>query len=249
MAVLRTEKTQNFTIMSNHHLRNAALSLKAKGLLSQMLSLPDTWDYTLQGLSHINRESVAAIRTAILELENAGYILRHQKRDKSGKMSNTDYVIYEHPPELDKPPFSLPCDFPLTDNPISEKPTQLSKESKSITEKPSTESNPILPQPLLQNTQGKPPDKKGAEAAHVLNSEVGIRNSESEKHVGLVSSSAFRIPNSELVNNSAFRTPNWLIIPHSAFRTPNWLIIPHSAFRTPNWLIVPHSAFRTPNWR
>jgi hypothetical protein len=71
MSVFRIEKTQNYTVMSNHHLRNAALSLKAKGLLSQMLSLPENWDYTLKGLSLINRESVDAIRTAIQELERA----------------------------------------------------------------------------------------------------------------------------------------------------------------------------------
>ena len=76
MATFRIEKTNDFTIMSNHHLRNKALSLKAKGLLSQMLSLPENWDYTLKGLSLINRESIDAIRTAIWELEKAGYITR-----------------------------------------------------------------------------------------------------------------------------------------------------------------------------
>jgi len=174
MAVFRIEKTQNYTVMSNHHLRNAALSLKAKGLLSQMLSLPDAWDYTLKGLSHINRESVEAIRTAVLELEKAGYILRRQKRDEKGKMSNIEYTIYEQPqepdtPGLDSPPISPSCDFPITDNPtsrkplsgspISENPTQLNKESKATTEKSithlsSTESN-LIP--------SKTPDRKGTE--------------------------------------------------------------------------------------
>ena len=71
MAVFRVEKSRGYTVMSNHHLRNKELSLKAKGLLSQMLSLPEDWDYTLAGLSHINRESIDAIRTAVWELENA----------------------------------------------------------------------------------------------------------------------------------------------------------------------------------
>ena len=71
--------------MSNHHLRNKDLSLKAKGLLSQMLSLPENWDYTLKGLSLINRESIDAIRTAVWELEKAGYITRQQNRDGKGK--------------------------------------------------------------------------------------------------------------------------------------------------------------------
>ena len=76
MAVFRVEKNSGYTVMSNHHLRNRALSLKAKGLLSQMLSLPEDWDYTLQGLARINRESIDAIRQAIRELEQAGYIQR-----------------------------------------------------------------------------------------------------------------------------------------------------------------------------
>ena len=82
MAVFRVEKSRGYTVMSNHHLRNKELSLKAKGLLSQMLSLPEDWDYTLAGLSHINRESIDAIRTAVWELEKAGYITRRQGRDE-----------------------------------------------------------------------------------------------------------------------------------------------------------------------
>jgi len=146
MAIFRIEKTQNYTVMSNHHLRNKTLTLKAKGLLSQMLSLPDNWDYTLAGLSHINRESVEAIRTAVLELETAGYIIRRQRRDDKGKMGNIEYTIYEQPQEPDTPGSDNQplCDFPITDKPITENPssdfptsdnaTQLNKE-KAITEK------------------------------------------------------------------------------------------------------------------
>lgn len=72
MAVFRVERNRGYTVMSNHHLRNRGLTLKAKGLLSQMLSLPDNWDYTLAGLSHINREKIDAIREAVRELEKAG---------------------------------------------------------------------------------------------------------------------------------------------------------------------------------
>ena len=82
--------------MSNHHLRNKELTLKAKGLLSQMLSLPENWDYTLAGLSHINKESIDAIRTAVLELEKAGYIERSQGRDEKGKMTAITYTIYDY---------------------------------------------------------------------------------------------------------------------------------------------------------
>ena len=87
MAVFRLERTRDYTVMSNHHLRDKRLSLKAKGLLSQMLSLPEDWDYTLSGLAYINRESKDAIRSAINELERAGYVQRHQTTDAGGKFS------------------------------------------------------------------------------------------------------------------------------------------------------------------
>ena len=118
MAVFRVEKNKGYTVMSNHHLRNKALSLKAKGLLSQMLSLPEDWDYTLAGLSHINRESIDAIRTAVWELERAGYIKRSQSRDANGKMAEMVYTIYEQPV----------LENPTSDDPVSENPTQLNKE-------------------------------------------------------------------------------------------------------------------------
>ena len=97
MSVFRVEKTKGYTVMSNHHLRNHALSLKAKGLLSQMLSLPDDWDYTLQGLAQINKESIDAIREAVRELERAGYIKRSRERDERGCLRGTVYTIYEQP--------------------------------------------------------------------------------------------------------------------------------------------------------
>lgn len=132
MAVFRVEKNKGYTVMSNHHLRNKDLSLKAKGLLSQMLSLPETWDYTLAGLSHINRESIDAIRTAVWELEKAGYITRQQGRDDKGKMTAIEYTIYEQPqpsPELDYPILENPTSGnPTTENPSSENPMQLNKE-------------------------------------------------------------------------------------------------------------------------
>ena len=83
MAVFRVERNKGYTVMSNHHLRNKELSLKAKGLLSQMLSLPEDWDYTLAGLSFINREKIDAIREAVKELERAGYIVRSRERDEN----------------------------------------------------------------------------------------------------------------------------------------------------------------------
>ena len=121
MAVFRVERNKGYTVMSNHHLRNKELTLKAKGLLSQMLSLPEDWDYTLAGLSQINRESIDAIRTAIWELEKAGYIKRQQGRDAKGKMTAIEYTIYEQP----QPPDDTP---PGLDNPTLENPMQLNKD-------------------------------------------------------------------------------------------------------------------------
>ena len=111
MSVFRVEKTKGYTVMSNHHLRNHALSLKAKGLLSQMLSLPEDWNYTLQGLAQINKESIDAIREAVRELERAGYIKRSRERDERGCLRGTVYTIYEQPhagPTSEEPAQALP---------------------------------------------------------------------------------------------------------------------------------------------
>ena len=91
MAVFRIERTKDYTVMSNHHLRNHELSLKAKGLLSMMLSLPDDWNYTTRGLAKICKEGVDAIGSALRELETAGYIVRNQLRDQQGRISDTEY--------------------------------------------------------------------------------------------------------------------------------------------------------------
>ena len=105
MAVFHVKKNTDYTIMANHHLRDKSLSLKAKGLLSQMLSLPEEWDYTLQGLAYINREQIDAIRQAVHELEGAGYIVRTRERDSQGRLRGAEYIIYEEP----QPPSSQPA--------------------------------------------------------------------------------------------------------------------------------------------
>ena len=179
MAVFRVERNRGYTVMSNHHLRNRGLTLKAKGLLSQMLSLPDNWDYTLAGLSRINRESIDAIRTAVWELEKAGYITRRQGRDEKGKMAAIEYTIYEQPqlenPILENPTTDSPMlENPMTDNPTSENPTQLnkdisrtdlSKKEKSNTDLSNTHSVPILsPYPSPFTEDAAEPERKGTEA-------------------------------------------------------------------------------------
>ncbi len=128
MSVFRVEKNKGYTVMSNHHLRNHTLSLKAKGLLSQMLSLPDDWDYTLQGLAQINKESIDAIREAVRELERAGYIKRSRERDERGCLRGTVYTIYEQP-HAEPTPEEPTQEKPMLEKPTLENPTQLNTES------------------------------------------------------------------------------------------------------------------------
>jgi len=150
MAVFRVERNKGYTVMSNHHLRNKELSLKAKGLLSQMLSLPEDWDYTLKGLSLINREKIDAIREAIKELERAGYIVRSRERDEKGRLRGADYVIFEQPqpPTPDLPTLENPTlDNPTQEKPTLENPTQLNidiqSKEKQNTDLSITQSYPI----------------------------------------------------------------------------------------------------------
>lgn len=117
MAVFRVEKNHNYTVMSNYHLRDTALTLKAIGLLSKMLSLTDEWDYTTRGLAAICKEGVDAIGAALKELEISGYLVCRQLRDARGRITDTEYTIYEQPhmslpgmvcPDTEKPDMDSP---------------------------------------------------------------------------------------------------------------------------------------------
>ena len=159
MAVFRVEKTKNYTVMSNYHLRDPTLSCKACGLLSKMLSLPENWDYTTRGLAAICKDGVGSIGSALKELEASGYLVRHQLRDDHGRMGSIEYTIYEMP-QLAKaaiapPHTSLPdTENPYTVNPSTEPPdtgpprpdfcaqlnTDSSNEQETNTEKQITDS-------------------------------------------------------------------------------------------------------------
>ena len=147
MSVFRVEKNKGYTVMSNHHLRNRTLSLKAKGLLSQMLSLPGDWDYTLQGLAQINKESIDAIREAVRELERAGYIKHSRERDERGCLHGTVYTIYEQP-HTEPTPEEPTQEKPALDNPTLEKP-MLDK--------------PTLENPMQLNTKGRNKEKRNTD--------------------------------------------------------------------------------------
>ena len=163
MAVFRIEKTRDYTVMSNHHLRDMSLSLKAKGLLSLMLSLPENWDYTMKGLSRICKDGIDSISGGIRELEEHGYLIRERVRGANGQLGSIEYTILEQPkeptPAQEKPVRENPVQVnPTLVTPVQEEPAQLNKDRSSNdpsrTDLSSTEiSNPI---------QSNPPTPAGA---------------------------------------------------------------------------------------
>ena len=127
MAVFRIEKTRDYTVMSNHHLRDKSLSLKAKGLLSLMLSLPEEWDYTTKGLARICKDGVDSICAGVRELEEHGYVIRQRVRNPNGQLGAIEYTILEQPrpPEPEKPERENPVlDNPEQAYPVLEEPEQ-----------------------------------------------------------------------------------------------------------------------------
>ena len=109
------QKNDNYTVMSNFHLREKGMSLKAKGLLSLMRSLPDEWDYAIEGLTVLTADGKDSIKAAIKELEKFGYLVRKQKKDENGRFAGYDYLVYEKPL----------TEKPLTEKPLTEKPPQI----------------------------------------------------------------------------------------------------------------------------
>ena len=186
MAVFRVERTQNYTVMSNYHLRDKGLSLKAKGLLSLMLSLPETWDYTLSGLAKISLEGKDAIRATVVELEKAGYIQRHQTTGKDGKFGSNEYIIREYPASHEPPPEGPSSAQPLSENPstvspsagatLTENPTQINKDpvkkDQKITDSVSTESFPFFSSPPVAAQPSETKGKKRTRRSRVSKGEM-----------------------------------------------------------------------------
>ena len=177
MAVFRVEKTRDYTVMSNYHLRNTELSLKAKGLLSLMLSLPENWDYTTKGLSRICKDGIDSINSGVKELEANGYVIRRRLRNEKGQLTTTEYTIFEQPQSIDTgdnpPKGENPIldkqaqEKPILENPILDKP----KQDEPILEKPHQLSTNILntdllnievsnPYPSNQYPENKEPQEK-----------------------------------------------------------------------------------------
>ena len=162
MAVFRVEKTRDYTVMSNHHLRNTELSLKAKGLLSLMLSLPENWDYTTKGLSRICKDGIDSINSGVKELEANGYVIRRRLRNEKGQLTTIEYTIFEQPQSLDTTDVSHKGENPILDKQVQEKPIlenpifDKPKQDEPILEKPHQLSTNILNTDLLSMEVSNP---------------------------------------------------------------------------------------------
>lgn len=126
MAVFRVEKNHSYTVMANHHLRDERLSLKSKGLLSLIFSLPDDWRISIEGMTQFSADGKDAIRSAIRELTDAGYITRAQTHSEAGTFSGYDYIVHETPAA------SPSSGFPTMEKPTTENPTLRNTERLSI---------------------------------------------------------------------------------------------------------------------
>lgn len=144
-ATFKIEQQKDYTIMANHHLRNKSLSLKAKGLQSLMLSLPEDWDYTLKGLAAICGDGVDSISSALKELEQAGYVVRSRVRNERGQLTGTEYIIYQIPrinasegstdekkPKRENPVQAEKCNRPEPEKPIQENPIQVTSPKRDF---------------------------------------------------------------------------------------------------------------------
>ena len=167
MAVFRIEKTRDYTVMSNHHLRDQSLSLKAKGLLSMMLSLPEEWNYTTRGLASICKEGTDSIGSALKELERTGYVVRNRLRDSKGKILDVEYVIYETPHTAAEPDTAVPdtaCPHPENpdmDIPGLENQPQLNKDISSNDPLKTDLSNTDISNPIQSNPSVSAHNRKG----------------------------------------------------------------------------------------
>ena len=174
MAVFRVDKSRDYTVLSNHIFKDRTLSAKAKGLLAEMLSLPDDWDYTLKGLTFLFSDGLDSVRQGIRELEEHGYVVRQRRRDDKGRLCDMEYVIYETPHKTtcdsdNETPPACACpapDVPVLENPtqaepVQETPTQLNNNPSSKNESITYPSNPNQSFP-------EPADVMGYDAAREI---------------------------------------------------------------------------------
>ena len=184
MAVFRIDKTRDYTVMSNHHLRNTELSLKAKGLLSLMLSLPENWDYTTKGLAAICKDGIDSISSCIRELEKYGYIIRERMRNEKGQLTTIEYTILEQPksapPEREKPIRENPVlDIPAQVEPIQENTAQLNTNKSNIKELNTDISNTYP----IKSYQKEPEPTKAAQPPKEKSDRIGYDEVETYRQI------------------------------------------------------------------
>ena len=153
MGIYRVEKTNNYSVMSNYHFKDRRLSWKAKGMLSTFLSLPDNWDYKINGLSEMAVDGETSVRAGLKELEDCGYLERKPIRNK-GRIIDWEYIIYEKSKSVDTTDVLPPVDFPQLDCPILENQTQLNT-NKLNTKKLNYSATEIAPNTLLNEVEDK----------------------------------------------------------------------------------------------
>ena len=184
MAVFRIDKTRDYTVMSNHHLRNTELSLKTKGLLSLMLSLPENWDYTTKGLAAICKDGIDSISSCIRELEKHGYIIRERMRNEKGQLTTIEYTILEQPkntpPEREKPIRENPVlDIPAQAEPIQENTAQLNTNKSNIKELNTDISNTYP----IKSYQKEPEPLKAAQPPKEKSDRIGYDEVETYRQI------------------------------------------------------------------
>lgn len=153
MAVMRIIKNNNFSIVSNSIIRDTRLSLKARGLLILMLSLPDCWQFNIKGLATLSGEGNDSIRGGIKELEEVGYLSRKRKHLPNGRLGEMEYTLYEQAqPKEEKPTSDLPTlEKPTQEKPIQGKPTQAN---------PTLLSTNIINTDYIKNRENKEPKEE-----------------------------------------------------------------------------------------
>ncbi len=174
MAVFRVDKSRDYTVLSNHIFKDRTLSAKAKGLLAEMLSLPDDWDYTLKGLTFLFSDGLDSVRQGIRELEAHGYVVRQRRRDEKGRLCDMEYVIYETPHKTvsddgnETPPA---CASPAPDAPVLENPTQAEPVQETPTQlnnNPSSKNESITDPSNPNQSFLEPADVMGYDAAREI---------------------------------------------------------------------------------
>ena len=205
MAVYRVERTRDYTVMCNYHLKDKALSLKAKGLMSMMLSMPEEWNYSTRGLAAICKEGVEAVGNALKELEKAGYMVRRQLRGENGRITDTEYIIYEKPQEPSAPERDTVSQdaaapdtvTPDTDSPYTENPDMVEPDADNRPELNIKKSRIKKSNTLGSNTHSilppRPPVPASAPAAEGKN-EVSVKRAEIREQIeyGLITDACNR---------------------------------------------------------